>query len=107
MLLFASLSTLPGCLGAGQPEISFTHPPTAGTRLQPQLRLVICDTPASAKYMAATGLFTADCRPLLGSDSYSVISSKRIALTQGEMWLIAAHGPQGDVWVPVPWHNWL
>ena len=58
--------------------------------------------------MASTGFMIAGCTPLQPSDAHKfrVNTIERVDLPEGEMWQIQLIGPEGSLWMALPWHDW-
>ena len=99
---------LSACTLVPSNHLTFSNPPSQGQSLPNDQRFFACQKISSARYMASTGFMTADCRALQPehADDYRVNQIQRIELYEGEMWQIQLIGPEGPLWMPLPWHDW-
>jgi len=108
LLVFTSLFSLSACTLAPSKLLTFDNPPTTGQTLPMGQRFFACDKTNGARYMASTGFMIAGCKQLQPNSTtiYRVNSLERIELPEGEMWQIELIGPEGALWMPLPWHDW-
>ncbi len=102
------LASLSACTVATSNSLTFTNPPATDQLLPTGQRFFACDKISGARYMASTGFMIAGCKRLQpdNQNKYRVNEIQRIDLPEGEMWQIQLIGPEGLLWMPLPWHDW-
>jgi len=102
------LISLSSCALSPSKQLTFSNPPTKGQSLPNGQRFFACEKISGARYMASTGFMIAGCKPLQPSSAneYRVNDILRVDLPEGEMWQIQLIGPEGLLWMPLPWHDW-
>ncbi len=96
------------CAVGPSKQLTFTNPPAEGQSLPNGQRFFACKKISGARYMASTGFMIAGCKPLQPGNAheYLVDDIQRVDLPEGEMWQIQLTGPEGRLWMPLPWHDW-
>ena len=104
----ALLGSLSACIVVPSKQITFSNPPSQGQSLPNSQRFFACQKISGARYMASTGFMIAGCKALQpnSAHNYRVNEIRRINLPEGEMWQIQLIGPEGLLWMPLPWHDW-
>ncbi|MEE9334127.1 MAG: hypothetical protein V3U65_08550 [Granulosicoccaceae bacterium] len=99
---------LSACALTPSKHLTFTNPPAKGQTLPIGQRFFACQKISGVRYMASTGLMIAGCKLLQpgSATEYRVNTIRRVDLPEGEMWQIQLIGPEGLLWMPLPWHDW-
>ncbi len=98
---------LTGCATTAS-EWTYNSPPRALSSVALPAGGAWCETLASAKFMAQTGWFGADCRDDAAAIAgLTVTGIEHFQLQDVRVWVVRARGPKGETfWIPLPDHEW-
>jgi len=97
-----------GCATPGTAHWTYKTPPAQSAAVALPPGGAWCESLDSAKFMAQTGWFGADCQSDAAALAGLIVTGvEHFELQDVRVWVVRARGNRGEiVWIPLPDHEW-